>query len=99
MFGKKQQEGAAAAAVVPGSISSKPVMAKSAPIQHDGTHSYLDAHLETSSYNEAKSLLINELLDQVDFQALESLPADQKRTHVNEACDKIFPHIPIPLTK
>jgi pilus assembly protein CpaF len=59
---------------------------------------YRDIKLETTEYREAKKLLINELLDQLDFQALESLAPAIKRRRVEEACDKILPRIPLPLT-
>lgn len=59
---------------------------------------YRDMGLETAAYGQARQWLIGELLDQVDFQALEQFPADQKHQRVAEACGRIIPRITIPLT-
>src|SRR5262249_52696924 len=107
MFGKKPVDVKAAPAaahargnIVAGSISSQMAMPSiAAGLTGDIERiTYLDAKLETSQYREAKRLLIAELLDQLDFQALEHFPAEQKRQRVLEACDKVLPAIPVPLT-
>lgn len=106
MFGKKTAEAAPAGfaplppqgAVVAGSLQSQPVAAATTTPIHDGTTAYLDAKLETAAYREAKRLLIAELLDQLDFQALEKFAPEMKRQRVEEASDKILPSIAIPLT-
>ncbi len=59
---------------------------------------YRDMNLETADYSAAKQELISELLDQVDFQALEQFTPDKKRARVAEACEKIIPKISVPLT-
>ncbi|MFZ4541661.1 MAG: CpaF family protein [Rickettsiales bacterium] len=59
---------------------------------------YRDLNLETVAYSTAKQELINELLDQVDFQTLELFSIEKKRQRVAEACNKIVPKISIPLT-
>lgn len=59
---------------------------------------YRDMNLETAVYTEAKQWLIAELLDQVDFQALQLFPTEKKRQRVAEACAKVLPKITIPLT-
>ena len=59
---------------------------------------YRDANLETASYSAAKQLLVAELLDQMDFQALEAFSLDKKHQRVADACAKIIPKITIPLT-
>lgn len=59
---------------------------------------YRDMKLETTAYSEAKQWLITELLDQVDFQALQLFAPEQKRHRVAEACAKVLPKITIPLT-
>jgi len=67
----------------------------------DGEHEifrYLDAKLETVDYRAAKAALLTELVDQIDFQALERLDAETRRRKVREACDKLLPNIRIPLT-
>lgn len=64
-----------------------------APLVH-----YRDLNLETPEYVQAKQWLIGELLDQVDFQALDMFAADKKRQRVGEACERILPKITIPLT-
>ena len=104
MFGKKNidfdgtlpQQG-----VVAGSLTSNTtgtsVTAGGARVS-DSTINYLDGNLETAAYSEARQRLIAELLDQLDFQAMETLPTERKRRRVDEACDKIIPTINIPLT-
>ena len=59
---------------------------------------YLDGKLETAEYNEAKRMLIAELLDQLDFQVLEQFSMEVKRQRVLDACDKVVPSIKVPLT-
>lgn len=59
---------------------------------------YRDLNLETPSYGTAKQILINQLLDQVDFQTLEQFSADKKHARVAEACARIIPEITVPLT-
>lgn len=59
---------------------------------------YRDSNLETADYAAAKMILIAELLDLLDFQALEQFEAEGKRQRVEEACSKILPRIPMPLT-
>ena len=59
---------------------------------------YRDMNLETAAYGEARQWLIAELLDQVDFQALQLFPLEKKRARVAEACAKVIPKITIPLT-
>lgn len=59
---------------------------------------YCDMNLETASYAQAKQILIDELLDQIDFQSLELFALDKKRARVAEACTKIIPQIAVPLT-
>lgn len=104
MFGKKTVEITAPLPglpdplnIVPGSIRSA-AAPMAAPPSHDGEILYLDAKLETTTYREARKMLILELLDQLDFQALEQYSPEQKRRRVEEACDKILPTISVPLT-
>lgn len=59
---------------------------------------YRDMALETPTYNDAKSALIRELLDQLDFQSLEQLAPERKQQRVADACNKIMPKVAIPLT-
>ena len=59
---------------------------------------YRDMNLETAAYVAAKQSLIGELLDQVDFQALEQFSPEKKRQRVADACALIIPKIAIPLT-
>lgn len=105
MFGKKSVEITAPLPglpdpvnIVPGSVSAAPAGISVTPPPHDGNVHYLDSKLETATYREARKQLIMELLDQLDFQALEQIPPDQKRRRVEEACDKILPSISVPLT-
>ena len=59
---------------------------------------YRDMNLETADYVEAKQQMIAELLDQVDFQSLEQFAPARKKQRIADACEKIIPKIPIPLT-
>ena len=59
---------------------------------------YRDMNLETAAYTAAKQWLIAELLDQVDFQALQLFPTEKKRQRVAEACAKVLPKLTTPLT-
>lgn len=94
MFGKKPMETTAAAqfgALPPGAGAT----AATTPA---ATAQYLDTRLETAAFRQARQQLIAELLDQLDFQALEKLRTSQKQQRIDEACDKVLPTINIPLT-
>jgi pilus assembly protein CpaF len=104
MFGKKPVDALSPAPVTAPPI---PVAAHVAPapvvpsIPEGDSHEifrYLDAKLETDDYRAAKQALIAELVDQIDFQALERLDMETRRRKVREACDKLLPNIYIPLT-
>lgn len=103
MFGKKPSDavgfpGTSPVAGLPqqgiraGSVGSAPAGI------HGEVVSYRDSNLETPDYREAKRRLISELLDQIDFQALETLSPEIKRRKVTEACDKVLPKVNVPLT-
>ena len=104
MFGKKPSEGDPFAGVtpVPGLLQGaaiKPASISSAPTAvHGEVTSYRDSKLETGDYREAKRRMIAELLDQIDFQALEAVAPETKRRRVMDACDKVLPKVNIPLT-
>jgi pilus assembly protein CpaF len=90
-------------AVPPGSISNSVVSTPAATASptlpaSEPLANYRDSKLETPDYREAKTQLISELLDQLDFQALETLPPEVKRRKVMESCDRVLPRISIPLT-
>lgn len=80
---------------------SSAVAASTGPAQHgaDGVMQYRDGKLETRDYIEAKQRLLAELLDQLDFQALEQLKPELKRQRVEEACDRVLPKVQVPLTE
>ena len=59
--------------------------------------SYVDTKLETPEFRQAKSDLLEQLVNQVDFIALNQLPELMQRQKVLEICDRIFPEIKIPL--
>lgn len=84
------------------SVSAAPTAVNSViPSMPEGEHEiyrYLDAKLETADYRSAKAALMTDLVDQIDFQALERLDAETRRRKVREACDKLLPNIRIPLT-
>ena len=59
---------------------------------------YLDKTLETSDYAAAKRELLAELVDQLDFQAIEQMEEEKRRGRVRAACDQLIPKITVPLT-
>jgi pilus assembly protein CpaF len=83
------------------SLSSNTVGGVSKPQAQDvaGIMSYRNTSLETDDYREAKNQLISEMLDQVDFQALERFPLEQRRARISDAADRILPSINIPLNQ
>lgn len=62
------------------------------------TVSYRDTRQETQEYTLARRELLNQLMDQLDFQALEQLEPARKEKRVRDACDQMIPAIAIPLT-
>jgi pilus assembly protein CpaF len=109
MFGKKTGEPPttphrpmAAAAVSGGAIqvAAHPLTSKAEGMATEAyeIYRYLDAKLETAEYQRAKRELISELVNQIDFQALERLESDLRRRKVREICDRILPNVAIPLT-
>lgn len=86
------------AAVKPSSLSSAMNdMSSLAATDIYAMAQYRDRGLETADYREARRRLIDEMLDQLDFQALERFPLDQRRSRIDAASDKILPSIAIPL--
>ena len=61
------------------------------------TVSYVDIKLETPDYKTAKSELMNQLVRQIDFVALDQLDEELQRKKVLDVCDKILAEIPSPL--
>lgn len=59
--------------------------------------SYRDVKLDTTDYQQSKRALMEELLDLMDFQALEMLPADKRPHRVREACDQVLSRLQVPL--
>jgi len=109
MFGKKTGEPpttphrpAAETAVSGGAIqvAAHPLTSKAEGMATEAyeIYRYLDAKLETAEYQRAKRELISELVNQIDFQALERLESDLRRRKVREVCDRILPNVAIPLT-
>lgn len=84
--------------VNPGSIAGS-VAAPTGPAQGntEGVAQYRDAKLENADYALAKRQLLNELIDSLDFQALEQLKPEMKARRVQEACDKVLPKVQVPL--
>lgn len=96
MFGKKTLEpGMSTHGVSGGALVVTPTVMGTA----EGTATYLDAKLETASYREARSKLLSEMLDQLDFQAMERMTPERRMQRVSEAADQLLPTITIPLTQ
>ncbi len=103
MFGKKPIEGAGIARPSPLPIKGNVVAGAITPAvpafaEYMETVTYLDRNLETPDYREAKGQLIAELLDQLDFQALENFAPEQRRQRVLDASEKVLPEVKVPLT-
>lgn len=59
--------------------------------------SYVDIKLETPDFRTAKYELMNQLVKQVDFVALDQLDVETQRKKVLSVCDKILTEIQVPL--
>lgn len=64
---------------------------------NDPIVSYRDSKLDTPDYQAAKRTLMEELLDLMDFQALEGLAPEKRTARVREACDQVLARIKVPL--
>ena len=60
--------------------------------------SFTDTKLESTDYQRAKKVLIENLLEQVDFRELEVLSTEAKKTRISETADSLVKEISIPLT-
>ncbi|MFZ4124444.1 MAG: CpaF family protein [Rickettsiales bacterium] len=98
MFGKKPLEASATPAATPAPVSSTPAIPFMPEGEHHELYRYLDAKLETTDYRAAKQALLTEMVDQIDFQALERMDLELRRRKVREASEKLLPNVPIPLT-
>jgi pilus assembly protein CpaF len=74
-----------------------PIGANAVAYAHE-TAQYRDKTLETSDYAAAKRELLNELVEQLDFQTIEQMEKEKRRARVRQACDQLIPRISIPLT-
>ena len=100
MFGKKPSDTADTTPKPPAMVAgaaSQTLM--SAPLPEGEIARYRDGNLETNDYREAKRRVIADLLDQLDFAAMEMLPAPVKRRKVEESTDIVLPKITVPLTQ
>ena len=59
--------------------------------------SYTDPKLETADYRQAKKEIIEKLLDQIDFRALEFLTLNEKKERISAVTDSLFSSIGAPL--
>lgn len=60
--------------------------------------SFTDAKLITSDYRRAKEVLIENTLEQVNFEALDKIPKDARKARVGEMATTLINQINIPLT-
>lgn len=100
MFGKKPLEASAPSTRLTEPPAPAALEAASLFVP-EGDHAlrrYLDVKLETADYRAAKQALLAEMVDQIDFQALERMDAEMRRRKVHEASEKLLPNVPIPLT-
>ena len=59
---------------------------------------FTDQKLETPDFQKAKQILIENLLEQIDFQALEKLTREAKKQRISDSADALIAEINIPLT-
>lgn len=67
---------------------------KGPPIAH-----YTDIGLETPDFLQAKTRIIQELVDNINFASIQKLAADRKRQRVLEAAQSAYSNLTIPLTQ
>ena len=63
-----------------------------------GRSTYTDKNLETSDFTKAKNILLEELLETLDFEKLESFPEDERRAQIIEKINELISRIHLPLT-
>lgn len=69
-----------------------------ASAQTIATISFTDSKLMTSDFLRAKEMLIENMLEQVNFEALEKIPKEMRKSRVGEMADTLMNQISIPLT-
>src|SRR5262249_44013700 len=66
--------------------------------QNVPTISFTDAKLLTTDFRNAKEMLIENMLEQVNFEALEKMSKEIRKSRVGEMADTLMNQINIPLT-
>lgn len=89
-------------------ISDVPVTAAPMPLQvemkklpephNSPTISFIDSKLVTTDYQRAKEILIENALEQVNFDALEKIPREIRKSRVGDMASTLINQITIPLT-
>ncbi len=90
---KPASEPKPATALVQGSAAPKIAVP-----QHSGTISFTDANLVTPDFMVAKEMLVEQLLEQINFDALERIPKEIRKQRISDSVDKLLQDINIPLT-
>ena len=77
------------------SPEAKKSYASSQPI---ATISFTDSKLMTSDFMRAREMLIENMLEQVNFEALEKIPKEMRKARVGEMAETLMNQINVPLT-
>ncbi len=67
-------------------------------LQHVATISFTDTKLMTPDFLRAKEIAIENMLEQVNFEALEKIPKEVRKSRVSEIADTLINQVNIPLT-
>ncbi len=62
------------------------------------TIAFTDSKLMTVDFMRAKEMLVENMLEQVNFQALEKIPKEMRKSRISETADTLMNQINIPLT-
>jgi pilus assembly protein CpaF len=81
-------------AVVP-EVSTKP---KAPALESVATISFTDPKLVTPDFMRAKQILIETMLEQINFEALEKISKDLRKTRISETVDTLIADINVPIT-
>jgi pilus assembly protein CpaF len=65
---------------------------------HEGTISFTDPKLVTPDFITAKQMLVENVLEHINFEALERISKDVRKQRISESVDTLISEINIPLT-
>jgi len=80
------------------SAAALPVAPKISVPQKVATISFTDPSLVTPDFTRAKQILVESLLEQINFEALERMSKEARKPRISESVDRLINGINIPLT-